>query len=101
MRDVHIAHLDQARPVLVLTRDLAREHMRNVTIAPITSTIKGLSTEVAVGRRNGLDHECVISCDNLTTIEKSRLGRQIGHFFDDQETELATAISNAFGLRVT
>jgi len=54
MRPIYIARLDKARPVLILTRELVRPHMSAVTIAPITTTIRGLSTEVAVNRANGL-----------------------------------------------
>ncbi|MBC7278379.1 type II toxin-antitoxin system PemK/MazF family toxin [Nocardioides sp.] len=100
MRDIHIAHLDKARPVLVLTREPVRAAMRRVTVAPITSTIKGLSTEVEVGPENGLDQACVVSCDNIITIDKSALGRHVGFFFDRQEPALATGIVNAFSLRL-
>lgn len=99
MRDIHIAHLDKARPVLVLTRKPVRAAMRRVTVAPITSTIKGLSTEVEVGPENGLEQACVVSCDNVITIDKAALGRHIGFFFDRQEPLLAQAIANAFALR--
>jgi mRNA interferase MazF len=100
MRDIHIAHLDKARPVVVLTREAVRSAMRRVTVAPITSTIKGLSTEVAIGRANGLDHDCVISCDNVMTIDKAALGRHLGFLFDHQEAALAQAIVNAFALQI-
>jgi mRNA interferase MazF len=99
MRDLHIAQLDKPRPVLVLTREPARAAMRRVTVAPITTTAKGLSTEVRVGPANGLDQECVVSCDNIITIEKVQLGRHIGFFFERQEHELTAAILNAFALR--
>ena len=65
MRDIHVAHLDKARPVVVLTREPVRAAMRRVTVAPITTTVKGLSTEVAVGAENGLEQPGVISCDNV------------------------------------
>ena len=99
MRDIHIAHLDKARPVLVLTREPVRPAMRRVTVAPITSTIKGLSTEVSIGAPNGLDQPCVVSCDNIITIDKAALGRHIGFLFERQEPELTAAIVNAFALR--
>ncbi|HET7735605.1 MAG TPA: type II toxin-antitoxin system PemK/MazF family toxin [Nocardioidaceae bacterium] len=98
MRDIHVAHLDKARPVLVLTRDSAREVLGKVTVAPITSTVKGLSTEVRLGPRNGLDQECVASCDNILTIDKRLLGRHVGLLLDDQEPALARAVLNAFAL---
>lgn len=99
MRDIHLAHLDKARPVLVLTREPVREAMSRVTVAPITSTVKGLSTELALGPENGLDHPCVASCDNIITIDKASLGRQIGFMLERQEGALTTAIVNAFALR--
>jgi mRNA interferase MazF len=100
MRDIHIAHLDTARPVLVLTREPVRPAMRRVTVAPITSTVKGLSTELAVGPANGLEQPCVVSCDNIITIDKAALGRHLGFLFDHQEEHLAAAIVNAFALRM-
>jgi mRNA interferase MazF len=99
MRDIHIAHLDKARPVVVLTREPVRAAMRRVTVAPITATVKGLSTEIAVGPENGLEQRSVVSCDNIITIDKSALGRHLGYLFERQEGELATAIVNAFALR--
>lgn len=99
MRDIHIAHLDKARPVVVLTREPVRSAMRRVTVAPITATIKGLSTEVALGPANGLDQASVISCDNIITIDKAALGRHVGFLFEQQEGELTAAIVNAFALR--
>ena len=68
MRPIHLAHLDKTRPVLVLTRELVRPHLSRVTVAPITSTIRGLSTELPVGPDNGVDHPSVVSCDNVVTV---------------------------------
>ena len=56
MREVCLARLDKTRPVVVLTRAAAREAMTKVTVAPITSTVKGLSSEVPVRPAEGLDH---------------------------------------------
>jgi mRNA interferase MazF len=100
MRGLHIARLDKARPVVVLTREPARAAMARVTIAPVTTRIKGISTEVAVGPANGLDRPGVVTCDNLVTIDASMLGPHIGFLFEHQERELAAAIVNAFALRI-
>lgn len=100
MRAICLAELDKMRPVVVLTRDRALRAMTKVTVAPIMSTIKGLSVEVRVGRENGLDHESVISCDNIATIPASKLGRTIGFLRERQEPALAEAIVNAFDLRI-
>ncbi len=98
MRPIHLAELDKLRPVLVLTRELVRPHMARVTVAPITTTVRGLSTEVLVGRANGLDSSCVVSCDNIVTIPQITLGRQIGYFLPGQEAALTDAIRAAFDL---
>ena len=98
MRPIHTAVLDKSRPVLVLTRELVRPHLNTVTVAPITSTIRGLSTEVRVGTRNGLDRESVVACDHITTIPVGALGEQIGLLLEDQEPNLTEAIHAAFDL---
>lgn len=100
MRPIHLAQLDKTRPVLVLTRERARGALARVTVAPITSTVRGVSTEVVVGTRNGLDHDCVVSCDNIRTVPAGRLGRMVGLLGEDQEADLARAIVSAFDLRV-
>lgn len=98
MRPIYIAQLDKARPVLVLTRSQVRPFLNNVTVAPITTTVRGLSTEVPVGGINGLNSECIVSCDNITTVPTSALGRQIGILLPEQEPGLAQAILAAFDL---
>ena len=98
MRPIHIARLDKARPVLVLTRELVRPHLNTVTVAPITATIRGLSTEVRLDAANGLEAASVASCDHVTTIPKGALGEQIGVLLDRQEPLLSAAIRAAFDL---
>jgi mRNA interferase MazF len=98
VRPIHVARLDKTRPVLVLTRELVRPHLTRVTVAPITSTIRGLSTEIPLGTANGLAHKCVVSCDNIVTVPKSALGRQVGQLLPTQEAALTAAIHAAFDL---
>lgn len=98
MREICLAHLDKTRPVLVLTREAARAAMTKVTVAPITSTIKGLSSELPLDRSNGLDHACAASLDNVTTIPVSTLGRTVGFLHPQQESDLARALVLAFDL---
>jgi mRNA interferase MazF len=98
MRPIHVAQLDKARPVLILTRELVRPLLRTVTVAPITTTIRGLSTEVPVDTANGLTGPSVVSCDNVTTVPTDALGDQIGVLLDDQELQLGAAIRAAFDL---
>jgi mRNA interferase MazF len=98
MRPIHAARLDKTRPVVILTRELVRPYLDRVTVAPITTTIRGLSTEVLVGPQNGLDRRCVISCDNIVTVPRNVLGRLVGHLLPAQEAALAAAIRAAFDL---
>ena len=98
MHPIWLARLDKARPVLILTREEVREARSLVTVAPITSTVRGLSSEVAVGSRNGLDHDSAINLDLITTIPRANLVRPIGMLFDDQEQDLARAFHSAFDL---
>jgi mRNA interferase MazF len=98
MRPIHLTRLDKARPVLVLTREIVRPHMNTVTVAPITTTIRGLSSEVPVGPANGLNDRGVVACDHATTIPTTALGPQVGRLLDDQETTLTEAIHAAFDL---
>ncbi|WP_029145296.1 type II toxin-antitoxin system PemK/MazF family toxin [Microbacterium luticocti] len=100
MREICLARLDKTRPALVLTRDLARAAMTKVTIAPTTSTVKGLSSEVPLDIRNGLDHPCVASLDNIVTIPVAALGRTIGYLSMEQEVALARAMVLAFDLDI-
>lgn len=98
MRPIHIAHLDKARPVLVLTRELVVPERTQLTVAPVTSTVRGLSVELPVGQANGLDHDSVVNCDNIVTIPKMAIGERIGHLLPAQEAALTAAIRAAFDL---
>jgi mRNA interferase MazF len=100
MRPIHLAMLDKTRPVLILTREQVRPYLTSITVAPITSTIRGLSTEVPIGKANGLDHNSVISCDNITTIPSNAIGRLIGYLHSAQEPMLANAIAAAYDLDI-
>jgi mRNA interferase MazF len=98
MRAIAIVGLDKRRPALILTRATKLHLLNWVTVAPITTTIRGIASEVRVGPRNGLDHDSVISCDNITTVPNGAVGATIGLLLEEQEAELARAISDAFEL---
>lgn len=95
-----LARLDKTRPVVVLTREAARAAMTKVTVAPITSPAKGLSSEVPVGIHNGLEQASVISLDNVVTIPIQLLGRTLGYLTGEQEARLARAIVLAYDLEI-
>ncbi len=98
MRPIQVAELDTGRPVLVLTRDLVRPAMARVTVAPITTRVRGLATEVPVGPDNGLRSPGVVSCDNIVTVPADSLGRVVGYLLPNQEPLLTEAIMAAFDL---
>jgi mRNA interferase MazF len=100
VRAICLVQLDKTRPALVLTREAARGAMTKVTVAPITTTIKGLSSEVRVGPENGLDHDCVVALDNVITVSVSLLGRPVGYLNGSQEAQLARAVVLAYDLDV-
>jgi mRNA interferase MazF len=87
VREICLVRLDKTRPALVLTREAARVAMTKVTVAPITTTIKGVSIEVLLGPDNGLDHECVVALDNVLTVPVDLLGRTVGHLNTEQEAQ--------------
>lgn len=75
MHPIWLARLDKTRPVLLLTREQVRAAHQLVTVAPITSTVRGLRSEVLVGQHNGLDHDSVVNLDSIVTVARSVLVR--------------------------
>jgi mRNA interferase MazF len=100
LREICLVRLDKTRPALVLTREAARAAMTKVTVAPITSTIKGLSSEVLVGPANGLDRDCAVALDNVITVPVDLIGRTVGYLSAEQETQLARAVVLAYDLEI-
>ena len=98
MRPLHWAILDKRRPVLVLTQEVMVGPMSTVTVAPVTSTVHGIATEVPVGIRNGLPQPSAVKCDQIMTIPIGHLHEPCGFLFDDQELALHEAIQAAFDL---
>ncbi len=87
------------RPVCVLTRDAAIEVLTAVTCAPITRTIRGIRSEVEVGKEQGLPEPCVISCDNLITIPVGALDSEpVGHLDTATRAALDQALRYALDI---
>ncbi len=89
---------DGRRPGVVLTRDRAIPLLANVTVAGVTGTIRGLPTEVPLGKQHGLSRDCVVNCDNLFTLPKSVLGRRRGELDPEASARLREALMVALGL---
>ena len=99
LRGIHLVTLDKKRPALVLTRHWAIDRLNRVVVAPITSTVRGLDTEVPVGAANGLTHDSVVNLDSTQLVRREDLGRPIGFLLADQEEALTEAVLAAFDLR--
>lgn len=71
------ARPDKKRPVLILTRDSAMKYLGEVTIAPVTSTVRNIPTEVFLSKGDGMPLDCAINCDHLQTVSKGKIGSLI------------------------
>jgi mRNA interferase MazF len=88
---------DKRRPVLVLTRDPMGRLLRSVICAPITTTIRGLTTEVRLGAHAGLQAESVANLDNTFLLSRHRLVRRLGRAGRDSMAAACTALATATG----
>jgi mRNA interferase MazF len=88
---------DKKRPVLILTRDSAIAVLHSVTVAPITSTIRSIPTEVVLTEADGLPHTCAANFDNLQTVPKSNIGDRIARLTKRKMKEAGVATSFALG----
>jgi len=92
----HVGH--KTRPVLSLTRPEVIDVRRLVTVAEITTTVRGLAVEVPFDHTDtGLEHASIINCDGLHTIAQSALTTRIGTVHDDTMNDVCHAISYALG----
>ena len=88
---------DHRRPVLILTRQDIINHLHNVTVAPITTTIRGIPTEVVIGPECGLKTTSAINLDNLVTVPKNGLRSFVGTVPPSVMTAIREAILFALG----
>jgi mRNA interferase MazF len=89
---------DKKRPVLIITRDSAIAVLNSVTIAPITSTIRSIPTEVVLTEADGMPNTCAANFDNLQTVPKSNVGDRIARLTASKMTEAVAAVSFALAL---
>jgi mRNA interferase MazF len=95
--EVWLADLDKVRPLIVLTRDPMGGLLNSVIAAPITSTIRGVSTEVAVGADDGLRVPSVANLDNLQLVARTRLVRRVGRATPQTMDEICRSLATATG----
>lgn len=85
------------RPVLVLTRDPVADRIAAVVVAACTRTVRGLTSELALGPDDGMSEDCVASFDNLHTLRKNQFRRRISTLPPDRDDELCAALDAALG----
>ena len=95
--ELWLAELDKQRPVVVLTRDPLGSHLHSVIVGPVTSTVRGLSTEVAVGPEDGARIASVVNLDNLQLLDRGRLVRRIGRLRPDTLRRICEGAAIAIG----
>lgn len=97
VRFVRFPPPDKQRPVLVLTNDAALGYLSRVTVAPLSSTIRGVPSEVALGLDDGLKQACAVNLHNVVTVRKEQLGRRVCQLGDDRMQEVCAALGFALG----
>ena len=88
---------DKQRPVLILTRDSAIGHLSTVTVAPITSTIRGVPSEVILDIEDGMKGRCAVNLHNAVTISQERLGRRVSSLNASRMREVCAALGFSLG----
>jgi mRNA interferase MazF len=88
---------DKKRPVLILTRDSALEFLDDVTVAPVTSSIRDIPSEVLLTEADGLPRNCAINLDHVQTVSKARIGSVIATLAASRMTEVRSALLFATG----
>lgn len=88
---------DKRRPVVILTRDAILDHLGEVTVAPITSTVRDIPTEVVLGPTDGMPRTCAVNLDHVQTVAKARVGGVIARLPPQRMNEIRAALSFALG----
>jgi mRNA interferase MazF len=88
---------DKRRPVVVLTRQEVIGLLHTVTVAPITSAIRGAPSEVLVGVTEGLKHESAVNLDHVQTVEQARLVRWVGRLGPARMRQVCRSLAVAVG----
>ncbi|MDY0222417.1 MAG: type II toxin-antitoxin system PemK/MazF family toxin [Desulfobacterium sp.] len=89
---------DKKRPVLILTRDSIIEYLGEITVAPVTSTVRDIPSEVFLSKADGMPRDCAINCDHLQTVAKGKIGSLITSLPLAQMVDVGRAIRFALDL---
>jgi mRNA interferase MazF len=89
---------DKKRPVLILTRDSVLKYLGEVSVAPITSTIRDIPSEVLLTKQEGMPKNCAINFDHIQTVSKGKIGSLITTLSVDKLRQVREAIQFALDL---
>jgi mRNA interferase MazF len=92
------ARPDKKRPVLILTRDSVLEYLHEVTVAPITSTVRDIPSEVFLTTADGMSRDCAVNCDHLQTVSRGKIGALIASLVSEKMTDVGNAIRFALDI---
>jgi len=84
---------EQRRPVLIVTRSEAIPVLRRVVVAPVTRTVRGIPTEIALGEAEGLAAPCAASFDNLQPVGRHLLSERAGALGAPRAGEICRALA--------
>lgn len=88
---------DKTRPVVILSRQEVIGLLHTVVVAPVTSTIRGLPSEVVVGAEEGLKKVSAVNLDHVQTVDQSRLRRHVGSLKREKMRDVCRAMAIALG----
>ena len=97
IRWYRFAQPGKRRPVVVLTRDSIIAYLGEVTVAPVTSTIRDIPSEVLLSPLDGMPGDCAINLDHVQTVSKGRVGALITTFSADKMVQIRQALLFALG----
>jgi mRNA interferase MazF len=83
---------DKERPVLILTRDGIINWMNEVTVAPVTSMVRDIPSEVFLSKIDGMPRDCAVNCDHIQTVSKRKIGRTITTLGEDKMKSVGRAV---------
>ncbi len=89
---------DKKRPILILTRNSTIKYLSEVTIVPITSTVRNIPSEVFLSRQDGMSRDCAVNCDHIQTVAKGKIGALIATLSHEKMEEARRAIAFALSL---
>lgn len=97
VRLYQFAKPDKKRPVVVLTRDISIGYLSTVTIAPVTSTIRGVPSEVVLSEEDGMKSICAVNLHNAITVSQDHLGRRVAQLTSLRMAEICAALRFSLG----